>query len=342
MKRLLGILSSLLAASLLSVAAVSAQEATETPPTEIAEKADTYLTDLVESGFSGAILIAIDGEIVLHKGYGMADREEGIPNTADTAFWIGSINKMFTRAAIYKLEDEGLLNFDDSIGQYLDDVPEDKADITIQQLLDHTAGFPHALSAPTPMSLMTFDEVLDKIMEMRLVAEPGSTYLYSNVGFTLLAVLVQTISGQTYQDYLRENFLIPASMTDTGFEGDNYEGKPIAHGENSVLGYSTPDTWGESWVRVGAGTMISTVGDLYKWHLALETDPFLLRVFPNEGGRGEAGGATFTSFSADYEYITPLDIVVIGLSNGAAHHAEDVILGGLLELVVGRPLRFEQ
>ena len=105
------------------------------------KKLDDYILTAVEAGFSGAVLVAKGGEVILHNGYGLADREKNIPVKKDTVFDIGSITKRFTRAAILKLEEQGKLKRSDPLTTFFDDVPEDKAEITIEQVLEHTAGF---------------------------------------------------------------------------------------------------------------------------------------------------------------------------------------------------------
>ena len=103
-------------------------------------KVDRYLARLQKIGFSGAVLVARNGEVILEKGYGFADRERRIPITPDTVFTVGSITKQFTAAAILKLEMQGKLRVTDRIGKHLPGVPEDKAGITLHHLLTHSAG----------------------------------------------------------------------------------------------------------------------------------------------------------------------------------------------------------
>ena len=108
----------------------------------LSKNLDSYLKQAADFGFAGVVLVAVDGKITFQKSYGMADQDKKIPNNITTVFDIGSISKQFTAAAIVKLEMQGKLKTDDSITKYLEGVPEDKAQVTIHQLLTHTAGFP--------------------------------------------------------------------------------------------------------------------------------------------------------------------------------------------------------
>lgn len=308
-------------------------EVVEVVEGEIAQLVDDYLTPLVEDGFAGTILVVYQGEVVLRRAYGLADSEDGIANTVNTVHHIGSISKTYTQAAILKLVDDGLLDLDAPITEYLDDVPEDKAAITVRQLFTHTAGLPHALGGD-PFEYLTRDEALAAILALDLAHEPGGRELYSNPGYTLLAALVEKISGQSFESYMREQFLTPLGMDDTFFVGEDVGDRLVGHVTNDYDGYSSPADWPGGWKIMGAGTMLSTVDDLYRFHLGTLTDPFLSRYFSPVRGVGLAGGASFARFSADFEYLEPFDLVIVGLSNGDEHLAEVVIVDELLPLLV--------
>lgn len=313
----------------------------ETVNGEIAEQVDARLSELTSDGFAGVFLVALNGEVMLRKGYGLADRVAELPNTPDTIHAIGSIAKSFTKLAVYKLIEDSLLDLDAPISTYLDDVPTDKAGITVQQLLDHTSGLPHALNrGAVSTEALTRDQTLAAILAASLQFDPGTGELYSNPGYTLLAILVELESGQPFTTYIREQFLDPIGMTNTFFWGEDLDGRPEASYSNAYTQYGKASEWPDSWKLQGAGTMLSTVDDLYRFHQAVLTDPFISSVIPSRGGLGEAGGASFASFSADYEYLEGQgdlpSIVVIGLSNGDEHPAEQVTLdkGGLLDMII--------
>ena len=116
---------------------------TQDRKTELFHKIDTYLESSTKNGFSGTVLVAIKGEVILSKGYGWADRENKFPNSPSTVFNIGSITKQFTASAILKLVEQGKLKTSDKLITYFQQAPSDKQDITIHQLLTHTSGISH-------------------------------------------------------------------------------------------------------------------------------------------------------------------------------------------------------
>ena len=153
---------------------------------------------------------------------------------------------------------------------------------------------------------------------------------YSNSGYTLLALLIEAVSGQGYPEYVREHILVPARMTSTGFWGESFV--PIASTPNVVLGCSSPDTWDYSWVLVGNGGMVSTVEDLHRWVIALRSEVLLndaakARIGFDERlrhGLGSAGGSSQHEFNATIEYDGPSHVMVVVNSSRNTLPAEDV------------------
>ena len=164
----------------------------------IGEELDRHLAKIALKGYSGAVIVAKDGKIILRKGYGYANREKGLPVTPDTVFTIGSITKQFTGAAIVKLEMQGKLRVTDTIDQYFQDVPEDKKGITLHQLLTHTAGIPNILGGDFDTSA-TQQVVLRLAMQSELTSKPGSKHAYSNLGYSLLGMIVGKAAGMGYE-----------------------------------------------------------------------------------------------------------------------------------------------
>jgi CubicO group peptidase (beta-lactamase class C family) len=239
----------------------------------VGEKLDAYLTRLEGFGFAGSILVAKDGQILLHKGYGLADREKGIPFTPETVFDIGSITKQFTAAAILKLESEGKLKVTDPLGKYFDGAPEDKAGITLHHLLTHSAGMKDVFG--DDYEEMPRDRLVQAALASQLLWPPGTRYQYSNAGYSLLAAIVEKVSGKPYETYLRETFFKPAGMEKTGYRLPAWKPEELAHGYRGEEPWGTPldHAWapdGPWWNLRGNGGILSTTGDLYKWYLALE------------------------------------------------------------------------
>ena len=262
-----------------TVALVSASSA-QVVRGEIAARVDTYLTRLVPYGFSGAVLVAKDGEVILEKGYGLADRENKVPYTADMVSCIGSVTKQFTAAAILKLEMEGKLATADPIAKYLPGVPPDKAGITIHHLLTHTAGFAGDLGGSDEEPIGR-DALVAKVLAAPLASKPGERFEYSNEGYSLAAAIVERVSGTGYEAYLRQHVLLPAGLKDTGYLAPDWPLARLPIGytqEGKPWGRVYKNGWlpdGPGWYLRGNGGIQSTLADLYRWHLALETGKVL-------------------------------------------------------------------
>jgi CubicO group peptidase (beta-lactamase class C family) len=244
----------------------------------LAEKIDTYMGRLAAGGFSGALLVAKNGTILLEKGYGPADRERAVPISNDTVFTIGSITKQFTAAAILKLQMGGKLSVSDPITKYFGEVPEDKRQITLHHLLTHTAGFPGAIG--DDFDPVDRDAFVKLAMETELLQAPGERYEYSNVGFSLLGIIVEIVSGEGYEKFLHDNLFGPAGMMETGYLIPAWKDGQLAHGYRGDTDWGTlrDKAWredGPGWHLRANGGILSTLGDMYRWHRALEGDEIL-------------------------------------------------------------------
>lgn len=245
----------------------------------VGRKLDAYLSKIEERGYSGAVIAAKNGEIVLRKGYGYANREKKIPITPDAVFTVGSITKQFTGAAILKLEMQGKLRVGDTIDRYFSDVPDDKKRITIHQLLTHTAGLPDSLGGDFDMTA-TKDAVKRAAMASKLRWKPGTKHAYSNVGYSLLGMIVEKASGMTYEQFLWKYLFEPADMMHTGYLIPKFDPDTLAIGYRqnkawgTVLGHPMLED-GPCWHLRANGGIHSTINDLYKWHLALNKTAIL-------------------------------------------------------------------
>jgi CubicO group peptidase (beta-lactamase class C family) len=239
--------------------------------TQLNQKLDDYMSRLEGLGFSGVVLAAKDGKVFLEKGYGFADRAQGIRNSKDTALPVGSITKQFTAAAILKLEMAGKLKTTDLMSKYLPNVPSDKAKITLHQLLTHSSGFVESLGPDREH--ISRSAYVERAMKSDLSFTPGESYGYSNVGYSLLGVIVETVSGKNWEQYLHDELFIPSGMLQTGCVIPHWRPGQLAHGYQNGKDQGTFledfDHDGPFWNQRGNGGIISTVGDMYKWHLAL-------------------------------------------------------------------------
>jgi len=265
----------MLASLVLAAAAASAAPAPAPANPALTEKLDRWL---VAANFHGSVLVARGGTVVLRKGYGMADRESGVPYDADTVFSVGSITKQFTAAAILKLEMQGKLHVEDSIAKYLPGVPDDKKPITLHQLLTHTAGLESDFAGDyEPVSR---DEYVKRILASKLRGKPGETFFYANSGYSLLGAIVEIVSGVPYEKYLRENLFLPAGMRDTGYKLPQWPQARIAVGyhDGKRWGRITEKPWaadGPYWALRANGGIHATLDDLLRWHVALTGDTIL-------------------------------------------------------------------
>ncbi len=177
--------------------------------------------DTAADKFSGAALLAKDGKPIFTGAYGLADRERKIPNTLNTKFRIGSMNKMFTAVSILQLVQAGKISLSDPVGKYLRDYPNKDiaTKVTIYQLLTHTGGtgdfFGPQFDAHR-LELKTLQDYIKLYGERAPEFEPGSRWEYSNYGFLMLGVVVERVSGKNYYDYVSENIYKPAGMNSTG------------------------------------------------------------------------------------------------------------------------------
>ncbi len=218
-----------------------------------------------------AVAVIKDGIVVYRKGFGCAQLEYGVPITPSTVFHVASVSKQFTAMAITMLEAAGKLSADDNIRKYLPEMADFGVPITIRHLLNHTSGLRDQwdlliLSGWRMDDVITQAQILDRLRRQKeLNFAPGSRYLYSNSGFTLLAEIVSRVSGKPFTDWTRETIFQPLGMTSTHFHLDHteivrdraysYDGDP-EHGFHALpLNYA----------NVGATSLFTTVEDMANW-----------------------------------------------------------------------------
>ena len=264
---------------LLSVVGVSFAQNTSflVRPTTV-KNVETYFEKLEKIGYSGSALVAVNGKPAISRGFGYSDVERKIKNTPKTLFDIGSLTKQFTAAAILKLEMQGKLSTDDKITKYFENVPPDKSEITIHQLLRHHAGLPGVVGGD--YEKITQADFVKKVLNAPLKFPVGAQFSYSNVGFSLLAMIIEKVSGQNYEQYLYENLWRPAGMETTGYSRPSFNKDLIAVGYKQDVRWGKPieKEWDKDapyWHLKGNGGILSTVEDLYKWDQALLSEKIL-------------------------------------------------------------------
>lgn len=333
-------------------------------PQELSARLGAYLKQAAAFGFSGSVLVGMDGKIIVQQGYGVADRNRGMAVTPQSVFDIGSITKQFTAAAIMKLEMQGKVQTEDLISKYLDGVPPDKAGVTIHHLLTHTAGFPEYSGGDYEVSER--DETVKRILQTPLTSEPGKEMNYSNAGYSVLAAIVEKVSGQSYESFLQEYLFKPAGMTQTGYVMPRFDRATLSHGYNGKKDEGTPrdHLWsptGPYWNLLGNGGILSNAGDMYLWCKALQGDailsadakkkmftPFLNNyaygwdVVSTEHGLviGHNGGSDF-GFNAHIHWYPEKNIVIITMSNSGEYFRDiyaDVVARKLDRMIFGEEI----
>jgi CubicO group peptidase (beta-lactamase class C family) len=255
---------------------VQAGPAGATPASSVAAGAAAeaqYLDQLAASGsLTGAVLLARGEQVLLSRGYGLADEGSKAPNTPQTRFRIGSNTKQFTAMGILLLQERGKLSVRDSVCMYVADCPTDWQPITLHHLLTHTSGIPDYINSPEFPPLIgtpaTPEQLLARFKDEPLLFAPGTRWSYSNSGYTLLGYIIERVSGESYAQFLQENIFGPLGMANTGYDSNTLQ--PPAH----ATGYLSPGVepvYLDMSEFYAAGALSSTVEDLYRWDRALLT-----------------------------------------------------------------------
>jgi CubicO group peptidase (beta-lactamase class C family) len=249
------------------------------PPEEPRDSVPDFLARTVPEGPSGTLIAARGDRIVHCAGFGTADREARIAATCDTVYDVMSITKQFTAAAVLKLEMLGRLRVTDPIGTHVGPVPADKREITLHHLLTHTAGLPEGVG--DDYEAVSREAMLRAALASRLVSAPGAEFHYSNAGYSVLAAIIEEVSGLGYEQFLAAHLFTPAGMTSTGYRLPRWERHQVAveyDAEGESRGRPDEHPWaadGPYWNLRGNGGMLSTARDMFRWHRALATDAVL-------------------------------------------------------------------
>ncbi|MBB5910486.1 serine hydrolase domain-containing protein [Actinoalloteichus hymeniacidonis] len=227
----------------------------------------------------GILIAAQSDELTVCQGWGFANEEDQVPFGCDTVVDVMSMTKQFTAAAVLKLQMRGELSVDDPISDYFDHVPVDKRAITVEHLLTHTSGLAGGLGDDYEPVMR--DELIDRAMDSTLQSAPGTVYAYSNLGYSLLAAIVEMASASGYEAFLVEHLFTPAGMTSTGYVLPDWNQADIAieyDADDAAQGRPTGRPWAEDgpyWNLRGNGGLLSTARDMFRWHVALLEDDVL-------------------------------------------------------------------
>lgn len=240
-----------------------------------AVRIDLLLRNITPFGFSGVIAVEKNGGFILKKAYGLANRTTGAVLTESTPFIIGSLSKQFTASAILKLESQGKLKLTDTLGRFFAEAPAYSRGLTLHQLMTHSAGLPY-FSKSSLMEQKPRKEKMQELIQLEPEFTPGSKFSYSNPGYTILAGVIEAASGMSFEQYLRTSFFDPLGMSETGFVAEHDRWKDIGpHSYSDGNDEGALSDWPEGAEFVGAGNIVSTVGDLHKWEAALKASKVL-------------------------------------------------------------------
>ena len=307
--------------------------------------------------FTGAVLVARDGEVLLDRGYGFANLEWSVPNDGDTKFRLGSVTKQFTAVAIMLLNERGLVDLDAPVKTYLPDAPAAWDGVTVRHLLTHTAGVPnftdfddYGASKTLPA---TMDSLIGRFRDRPLDFQPGEGWSYSNSGYILLTAIVEKASGRSYADFVAETLFQPLGMADSGYDSHAAVLPRRASGYAPTARGIVNADYIDMSIPQGAGALYSTTRDLLKWEqglfggrlltpasLALLTTPVR-----NQYAFGlavtQAGGNTTIAHSGGIEGFNThmawdpdrrMTVIVLGNLNGPG---SDQVAGSLMALARG-------
>lgn len=244
--------------------------ATDSASVHLSERLDDFMQTLVPQSFNGALFVEKNGRLVLAKGYGRSRAEEGqafeLNSISNTAFFA----QQLTAVAILSLQEQGSLNLNDSLSRFFEDVPADKRGINLQHLLSHTAGFSDDITMPNTLRKQQF---IEQLWQQPLQFEPGTDYHFSGAGYRLLAAVVEAVSGQSYEPFVRERLLEPAAMLSTGYVLPDFDDQAPALSRSL-----SPDDlplqdyralYPALWQQLGSRGLLSNAEDLYRWQQML-------------------------------------------------------------------------
>jgi len=312
---------------------------------------------------NGSVLISQQGKIILNQGYGLRDLTANIPNDSASIFCIGSLTKQFTAVTILKLQMQKKLSLHDRLSAYFPGLPYGDS-ITIEHLLTHTSGIynytdDNEFMQSAAMFPITEEKMLYLFRDKPLYFPPGAGWAYSNSNYVLLGYIIARVCHKPYEQVIRDFILTPLQMNSTGFDFAGLVNK------NKAKGYKTPaspavETFIDSTVSFAAGSMYSTIGDLYKWQAAanenygLDKASFTKLTSPvrNKYGYGiyidsiygkrlfAHGGLTF-GFSSYMGRIIEDDVCII-LLNNTVNTSINEIASDVLAVLYDQPYTLPQ
>lgn len=333
------------------------------------KRLDALLSPQFEPAAPGCVvLVAKKGEIVYNKAFGAANIELNVPLRTDMVFRIGSVTKQFTAVAILQLVEQGKLSLQDSIQKYIKDYPSKGHIITIEHLLTHTSGIKDYLQINYSSPFLerwdfTPKQLIDSFKNVPMEFAPGAKFSYSNSGYALLGYIIEKVSGMYFQDYMQQNLFKPLGLSNTFCDNaGSIIPKRVNGYVKEVQGYKNADYWSMT-VAYSAGSMVSCVEDLLKWHTALHSYKILKKETldkaftsfmlkdgtPAEygygwflkqvnGTRSIAHGGAISGFRSNALYYPAEDVFIAVLFNCGCARVDELSLA-ISGLALGRPMQ---
>lgn len=236
-----------------------------------------FLERETSQGFSGTVLISGQKEILFAQAYGLADREHAIENKPKTVFEIASITKLFTVVSILQLAERSRLSIDDKITEYLGPFPPPKDQCTIRHLLLHTGGL---VPRGYDLEYDSRESFVKSVRNAPSESIPGEKYRYTNAGYTLLAAVIEVVSGEKFSDFLARNIFDPLELQNTVFGRENSESDlAVGYRGNAPDSLEKFNTSALVWGDNGPSGIVSDIFDLNKFLVALEEGKILSKMY---------------------------------------------------------------
>ncbi|WP_018755954.1 serine hydrolase domain-containing protein [Paenibacillus terrigena] len=230
-----------------------------------------------ENHFSGTVLAAKEGDILYKEAFGLANREHEVPNRIGSKFRIASLTKAFTALAVLQLAEQGSLSLQDRLRTYLPEYPELDERITLHHLLTHTSGIRDIEDVPQftgHLEKLSYDKpgFIGLYKDLPPFFAPGEGWKYGNCGYTMLAYIIEAVTGLSYERYLRQHIFEPLGMNDTGCDSHTKFVKHRSDGYSTVEGDIVPAMYYDLGTVMASGDLYSTACDLLKWDQGLYTE----------------------------------------------------------------------
>jgi CubicO group peptidase (beta-lactamase class C family) len=338
---------------------------------QLTAKFDQLLSEQFKTGETGAAaLVSRKGQIIYKKAFGMANMELNIPMQPDNVFRIGSISKQFTAVAILQLMEQGKLNLQDDITKFIPDYPTHGHKITIEHLLTHTSGIQSYTGMKEFGTISRLDKTPEELIgffkNQPMEFAPGTKWNYNNSGYFLLGYIIEKLSGKTYPEYVEENIFKPLGMTNSFYGSDSriIKNRAAAYSKNEK-GFINAEPLSMT-LPYAAGSLQSTVEDLYKWNQAVQgyklvKKESLDKAFTSyiladgkktgygygwglgnlQGSQTIEHGGGIPGFLTQGIYLPKEDVFVAVYSNCDCNGPEDVAVK-LGALAIGKPFEYKE